>query len=67
MDLSAAVGEGEARRRSILCVARDVPCSDVSGVILPQQQLHSFSVCSADGALHVTGGLKAAECRQKAC
>lgn len=49
----------------MLRVARVVPCSDVSGVILPWRQLLSSSVRNADGALHMTKGLKAAEPWQK--
>lgn len=67
MDLSGLAGQGEARRRSILCAASDAPCSDVSGVITPQRQLLTVSVCNTDGALHMTEGLKAPEPHQEAC
>lgn len=67
MDLSGLSGQGEARRRSILCAVSDAPCSDVSGVIAPQRQLLTFSVCNTDGALHMTEGLKAPEPHQEAC
>lgn len=53
MDASALVGQGEAGRRSILCAARDVPCSDVSGVITPQRQLLTLSVCNSVVALQM--------------
>lgn len=65
--LNYFVEQCEARGRSMLRVARIVPCSDVSGVILPWRQLLSSSVRNADGAPHMTKGLKVAEPCQKAC